>query len=320
MIIACPACSTRYVVPDSAIGVDGRTVRCAKCKHSWFQEGPALELRPETEVREEPAPPPPPPVREPVREPEPVAAPPPAPEPQPKPPPVYTEDARPGFEERMLPDEIAAAEARETPEPEPEVSPDVSGDEDAPPVPPAFSDPVTPPPSMAEPEPPAVEEGYEEEDYEYSQFDHEPPFRGRRNMLRLWTIAAVVFALFAVGTVVAVSYWGLPEWVPVERPEFGPEQPNLSFDFPADEQDRRQLSSGTEYFFANGRVTNTGREARRVPTLLLKLRDERNRVVFESEINAPKRVLAPGETVEIHSAMADVPKAAKFAEIGWKPS
>ena len=43
MIIACPACATRYVVPDSAIGIDGRTVRCAKCKHSWFQDGPDVE-------------------------------------------------------------------------------------------------------------------------------------------------------------------------------------------------------------------------------------------------------------------------------------
>ncbi|MBT8427636.1 MAG: zinc-ribbon domain-containing protein, partial [Erythrobacter sp.] len=43
MIIACPACSTRYVVPDSAIGVDGRTVRCAKCKHSWYQEGSSAD-------------------------------------------------------------------------------------------------------------------------------------------------------------------------------------------------------------------------------------------------------------------------------------
>ncbi|MFN5780362.1 MAG: MJ0042-type zinc finger domain-containing protein, partial [Novosphingobium sp.] len=42
MIIACPACATRYVVPDSAIGVDGRTVRCAKCKHNWFQDGPQI--------------------------------------------------------------------------------------------------------------------------------------------------------------------------------------------------------------------------------------------------------------------------------------
>ncbi|MFT3968552.1 MAG: zinc-ribbon domain-containing protein, partial [Sphingobium sp.] len=44
MILTCPNCATRYVVPDSAIGHDGRRVRCASCKHSWFQEGPALAM------------------------------------------------------------------------------------------------------------------------------------------------------------------------------------------------------------------------------------------------------------------------------------
>lgn len=39
MILICPACQTRYLVPDTAIGTEGRQVRCASCRHSWFQEG-----------------------------------------------------------------------------------------------------------------------------------------------------------------------------------------------------------------------------------------------------------------------------------------
>ena len=38
MIITCPNCSMRYLVATSAIGDEGRDVRCANCNHQWFQE------------------------------------------------------------------------------------------------------------------------------------------------------------------------------------------------------------------------------------------------------------------------------------------
>ncbi|MGJ3649505.1 MJ0042-type zinc finger domain-containing protein [Sphingomonas sp. GlSt437] len=60
MILECSECGTRYLVPDSAIGADGRVVRCANCKHSWFQAAPAaLELSDRAEGTRAAAPRPP---------------------------------------------------------------------------------------------------------------------------------------------------------------------------------------------------------------------------------------------------------------------
>jgi hypothetical protein len=152
-----------------------------------------------------------------------------------------------------------------------------------------------------------------------SQFEAAPPFRHRRNPLRLWTWAAAVFALLAVGTIAAVSFWGLPEWVPVSRPTFAMGQPDLQLDFPADQQERRQLPNGTEYFGASGTITNIGSTAQDVPPILIVLRDARDRIVYSWEVQPPKRNLAPGESVTVNEAVTDVPRSARFAEIGWKP-
>ena len=257
MIIACPACSTRYVVPDSAIGVEGRTVRCAKCKHSWFQSGPELELRPEpvADIATTPRP-------------EPAPAPTPTPAPTPAPAPVATE----------------------SPPPSPRVSrpipaPRVSGETDDGPSP----------------------------------FAHEPPFRPRRNPARMWTLAAVLFALTVIGLIGAGTVYGLPGWLSVTPRTFGVTRPDLELSFPAARQDRRTLPNGTEYFGASGTVTNVGKDVREVPQILIVLRDARNRVVYTWTVIPPRDVLKPGESETVNEAVTDVPKTAKYAEIGWKP-
>jgi predicted Zn finger-like uncharacterized protein len=303
MIIACPACATRYVVPDSAIGVEGRTVRCAKCRHSWFQDGPVLDLATAPEAAPppaEPTPAPPPPVEQ-----EEPAAPPPVEEhyeePQAEPPP---------YEE---PQTAGPPYAEPYSEPPRHAEPPPAEEQPSPPPP----DYDAPTPAVVEtaPAPPPVEEEY----YDHSQFEYEPPFRPRRNPLKLWTAAALVFAVLALGAVGAVSYWGLPDWVPVEQPMFAVEQPDLVLTFPPDQQDRRTLPNGTEYFGASGSVRNVGRETRDVPPILIVLRDARERIVYSWEVTPPRSTLAPGETMSINEAVTDVPRSARFAEIGWKP-
>ena len=277
MIIACPACATRYVVPDSAIGIEGRTVRCAKCKHSWFQDGPDADRL--AAVQDIPAPSPAPP------------APPPAPPRTSAA--VYTDPAVADRGNR-------APAAEEMP---PRDGPDF--DETAPPYG-DVQDDLPPPPR------PEDERGP-------SRFDHAPPFRRRLNINRLWTWAAAIFAVIALGTVVAVNYVGVPEWVPVTRPLFGAAQPDLELSFPVEQQERRTLPNGTEFFGARIIVKNTARETRPIPPILIVLRDQRERQVYSWVVQPPQSSLAPGEDLTINEAVTDVPKSAVFADVGWAP-
>ena len=255
MIIACPACSTRYVVPDNAVGVEGRTVRCARCRHSWFQAGPELPERP---ADQEPA----------------------------------TTFVDP------------AAEARSTPVAEP--AHDTAPDAEEPPTPPPLPRSTR---CIAE----AAESDHA------SPFDHQPPFRPRRNPAKLWTIAAVTFALSIAALGGAAYFFGLPQWLPGNGQTFGADRPDLELSFPPEKQDRRQLPNGTEYFGASGTVSNVGKDIRTLPAILIVLRDSRDQVVKTWEVPPPQDELAPGESVTINAAVTDVPKTAKVAEIGWKP-
>ncbi len=291
MIIACPACTTRYAVPDSAIGAEGRTVRCAKCRHSWFQDGVELALAP---VTPPPLPLPPPlavaepvvaapPARAPIRTPAEAPPPPLAPEPWKQPEPAVA-PRRP----------VAAVYFDEARDSEPPLAP------------------AAPRPRL----PGKVEDEFAASS---SRFDHQPPFRPRRNPARLWMTAAIIFAVVCGGAAAAVARYGLPTWMPLAHSTFAGTQPDLVLQFPHNRQDRRTLPDGTEFFGVSGAIVNVGKERRSVPSLLIVLRDTGNRVVYSWEVSPAKRVLAPGESEPVIEAVTDIPRSAKFAEIGWKP-
>ena len=276
MIIACPACSTRYVVPDSAIGVDGRTVRCAKCKHSWFQDGASVEGVVASEAAApapSPSPPPPPPAREEERA-----------------------EARPGF-----------SFSQEEPETEPAAEePDF--DET---TPPSYDEEAAPPPP--------VRPTYEDEDDFVSSFDHAPPFRPRRNVMKLWTWAAATFAVLALGAVVALTQFGTPSWWPIHKPTFGQAQPDLELRFPPEAQSWRELENKTYLFSARIEVENKARESRRLPPIQIVMLNEREQQVFTWIVQPPQPTLAAGETITIDEASTQVPRNAVYADVGWAP-
>ncbi|MBY0621527.1 MJ0042-type zinc finger domain-containing protein [Sphingomonas ursincola] len=294
MIIACPACNTRYAVPDSAIGIDGRSVRCAKCGHSWFQHGPDI-----------PAP-------------DSVADP--AVQPTPTPPPV-AEPAAPAAS-AAAPVESEPRPAAPVPAPPPAASPEPPMVAPVPVEPESAREPEPELPPLPRPVPPVdrpIVASYADDALadRPSSFSHEPPFRPRRNPAKLWMIGAVAFALLASGAAVAIQTFGLPGFIADYSLPFAEVEPDLVIDFPPKKQERRTLPNGTEYFSASGTIRNLSQRAQDVPPMLVVLRDAQDRVVFNWIINPPVEKLEPGQSADFRQAMVDVPRSATSAEIAW---
>lgn len=235
MIITCPACKTRYLVPDSAIGVTGRQVRCASCRHSWFEE----------------------------------------------------------------PSDTALAAIRET---------SASSSE------PERPDLPTPPPP---PPAPPVDRPRQEPAHVPDPFAHEPPFRPRRNRMRIMTWAAVGFAVVALAITILLMTVGARG--------VGARLGLVDADAPLTIQvtrkpERRIMASGNELLAVTGRIVNPTAEMQPVPDIRAELRDAQGRTVYGWTITRPVKQLPPGGTADFDSAAVDVPRGARALNLSFADS
>ncbi len=306
MILVCPNCAARYIVPDEAIGVNGRQVRCAACKHSWFQDGVRLAAR-----EERPAPPPPAP-------PVPAES---APDTTQQPSPAVAAAAAVAASIVNPPAEAPAESDADTAPPEaqandrPVVSAAAEHDFDtvAPVDEPARGQVQAVDTTNVQTTNPRTNERQQDrfiiEEPEEAPYD-DPDFRPRRNPAKMWTAAAVGFFLLVAGAGAALYYFGPPKWAVRAGLIADNEEPDLLF-YLAKPAERRTLASGAEYFAFSARIVNSGTTTLPVPPVEVQLRDRQDRLVFSWTTRADKAELKPNEEASINESRLDIPKNAE---------
>jgi hypothetical protein len=136
------------------------------------------------------------------------------------------------------------------------------------------------------------------------------PVKPRRNRLKLWTYAAILFCLVIGGVGGALWYFGTPSWAINLGLVADEGDPDLLF-YLSKPAERRKLPTGEEYFAFGARIVNSGKQTLPVPPVLVQLRDQQNRLVFSWTTKADRNSLKPGEEASINESRIDIPKNAE---------
>lgn len=346
MILTCPNCATRYVIPDTAIGAEGRQVRCANCKHSWFQEAAEFKTGP-IKIQDVETPPvniAPKSIQEQaIRQNEMM-------------------DQKTAQSHSGVTDDHITAAATSGPiaqttahnktgnlnsesgdssagpaiTSQRDTSSDTSGPDTSGPdgslhiaegsKTPSKSNTINDSENLFSnmDQKPAFmnERSAPKEQNEYAQalaspppapFDHQPPFKPRRNPAKLWTIAAIIFA-FVIG-VAAMATW----YSGALDGSLSSNSTSSRLEVTVNSNEMNETSDGRRFFVASGTIINPTSETLDIPDMIATLMDDDDREIYSWEIPAPADALAPGAKIEFSGAARDnVPRAATVVAVAWK--
>lgn len=306
MLIVCPNCATSYMIDQAAVGPAGRTVRCARCKASWFAGGPEPApdvtatvdtVNAEAEVPLAPA------AR--AKAPQPVAA------VAPPPPPARAtanassevSESTPNVSQTNTPSaeppqqKPALVEAQ-APEPEPATI------ADAPPLVP----PIEPEAANAEPE-------SEEAESEAESFDaRRKRLQARRKQSRRssrWT--AVVLVLLACNVALVSARSEVVRYLPQTASLFAAiglpvNLRNLKFE---NVKILKEAQGGIDTLIVQGAIASEAGKPVAVPRLRFAARNETGQEVYTWTIPPPRSILGPSERLEFRSQIPEPPVDAR---------
>jgi predicted Zn finger-like uncharacterized protein len=292
MLIVCPSCATSYMIDPTSLGATGRTVRCARCKATWFaspkKQAPEVHAFVDGVIAEAEA--------------QTGAPPPPARAAEPPPPPPAAADDFGAEAESPIPEVVPPAPppAADMPAPAPAAAPEPFAISDA---------PSLVPPIEHEPLPDAASAEIDSDDIE-SYAARRERMKARRKQSRRssrWT--AIVLVLFAVNVAIVGARDEVVRYLPQTASLFAAIGLPVNLRHLKFENVRisKETQDGVSILIVDGTIVSASKKPVAVPRLRFAARNATGQEVYTWTALPSRSILGPGETLDFHSRLASPP-------------
>jgi len=294
MLIVCPSCATSYMIDQASLGTGGRTVRCARCKATWFATPkPAVEINAfvDSVIAEASA-------SEATSQ---SAAP--APAPPPAPPPPSAADEFGAEAAAPIAEPVAAAPPASKAPAVIEAVPEPVAIADAPSLVPPLEQVPLPEPGQAE---------IDADDIESYAARRERMKAKRKQTRRSSRWTAIVLVLFAVNVAVVGARDEVVRYLPQTASLFAAiglpvNLRHLKFE---SVHISKETQDGVNVLIVEGNIVSDSKKPVSVPRLRFAARSATGQEVYTWTALPARSILGPGETVEFRSRLASPPSDA----------